>query len=127
VDPFRPADGVGQGFGADERDADLALDAGFRRTWRISNSYEPMSANEGHAAISLPVIVGWATATLAAKLAMLPTASNAQGRTPPRPPERDSASSVVDAATIMPSTDRGVSAATQPGWPCVATRACMWR
>jgi len=28
---------------------------------------------------------------------------------------RESASRVVDAATIMPSTENGVSAATQPG------------
>ena len=31
------------------------------------------------------------------------------------PPDRDSASSVVDAATIIPSTDSGVSAAIHPG------------
>jgi hypothetical protein len=73
-----------------------------------------MSANDGHAAIIRPVAVGSATATLAAKLATLPAASSAQGRNPPRPPDRDSASSVVDAATIIPSTDNGVSAPRVP-------------
>ena len=28
---------------------------------------------------------------------------------------------MVDAATIIPSTENGVSAATQPGWPCSST------
>lgn len=32
-----------------------------------------------------------------------------------------------EAATIMPSTDSGVSTATQPGWPCSATSMCIWR
>jgi hypothetical protein len=32
-------------------------------------------------------------------------------------PLRESASSTVDAATIIPSADSGVSAATQPGCP----------
>ncbi len=46
---------------------------------------------------------------------MLPATSSAQGSLPPRPPDRESASSVVDAATIIPSTDNGVSTATHPG------------
>jgi len=46
---------------------------------------------------------------------------------PARPPLRESASSVVDAATIIPSTDSGVSAATQPGCPCSSTSRCMCR
>jgi len=71
-----------------------------------------MSANDGHAAITRPVPDGCATATFAARLATLPATSRAHGTNPPRPPQRESASSVVDAATIMPSTDSGVSAAT---------------
>ncbi len=71
--------------------------------------------NNGHAAITRPAAVGWATATLAARLAALPTTSSAHSSTPPRSPARESASSVVDAATIIPSTDNSVSAATQPG------------
>lgn len=55
----------------------------------------------------------------------LPTTSNARGRTPPRLPDRESESNVVEAATIMPSTDSGVSTATQPGWPCSATSMHM--
>jgi hypothetical protein len=54
-------------------------------------------------------------------------ASSAHGKIPPRPPERESASSVVEAATIIPSTDNGVSAATQPGCPCNSTSRCMCR
>jgi hypothetical protein len=54
------------------------------------------------------------TGTLAARLATLPATSSAHGSTPPRWPERESASSVVDVAMIIPSTDRGVSAATHP-------------
>jgi len=80
-----------------------------------------------HAAITRPVTVGSATAAFAARLALLPTASSTHGSSPPRPPDRESASSVVDAATIIPSTDSGVSAATHLGWPCNATRACMCR
>jgi hypothetical protein len=43
-----------------------------RRTCRISSSYEAVSANDGHAAITRPVAVGSATATFAAMLAALP-------------------------------------------------------
>jgi hypothetical protein len=86
-----------------------------------------MSANEGQAAITRPVAVGWATATLAARLAALPTARSVQGSTPPRLPERESASNVVDAATIIPSTENGVSAATHPGCPCDSTSMCICR
>jgi hypothetical protein len=72
-----------------------------------------MSAKDGQAAISRPAAVGWATATLAARLAALPTTRSAHGGTPPRSPARESASKVVDAATIIPSTESGVSAATR--------------
>jgi hypothetical protein len=65
-----------------------------------------------------PVIVGSATATLSARLGALRVTNSAHGRTLPRPPPRESASSVVDAATIIPSIDSGVSATTQPSWPC---------
>jgi hypothetical protein len=40
-----------------------------RPTSRMSISYEPISANGGQAAITRPVMVGSATATLAARLA----------------------------------------------------------
>ncbi len=86
-----------------------------QRTWRISNSYEPISANDGQAAIMRPITVGSATATLAARLAALPTTSSAHGSNSPFWPARESASRVVEAATIVPSTDGGVSAATHPG------------
>ncbi len=59
-----------------------------------------------------PVRVGSVTAMLAARLAALPTTRSAHGRAPPRPSERESASSVIDAATTVPSTENGVSAAT---------------
>jgi hypothetical protein len=88
-----------------------------RRTCRISSSYEAISANDGHAAITRPVAVGSATATFAARLATLPTANSAHGSIPPRLADLDSASNVVDAATIIPSTDSGVSAATHPRLP----------
>jgi hypothetical protein len=61
------------------------------------------------------VAIGSATATLAARLATLPAASSAHGSTLSLFPARESASSVVEAATIIPSTDNGVSAANQPG------------
>ena len=41
---------------------------------------------DGQVAITRPAAVGSATATLAARLATLPTASSAQGSTPPRLP-----------------------------------------
>jgi hypothetical protein len=50
---------------------------------------------------------------------MLPTTSKARSRIPPRLSERVSASSAVEAAMIIPSTENGVSAATQPGWLAV--------
>jgi hypothetical protein len=49
-----------------------------------------------------------------ARLATLPTTSRHRGNAPPRRADRESASKVVDAATIIPSTDKGVSAATHP-------------
>ncbi len=104
----------------------LSEDA-IQRTWRISSSYDPISANDGQAAITRPIAVGSAAVTFAARLATLPTNSNPHGSSPPRLPDRDSASSVVDAATIIPSTDNGVKAATHPGWPCSTTRVCMCR
>ena len=82
-------------------------------------------ANEGHAATTRPARVSSATATLAARLATLPATSSAYGSAPPLRPDRESAGNVVDAATIIPSTDSGVSAATQPGCPCNATSICM--
>jgi hypothetical protein len=99
----------------------------LRRTCRVSNSYDAVSANDGHAAINRPIRLGSATATLAARLATLPATSSAHGSTPPFPPDLDSASNVVDAATIIPSTEKGVSAATQPGCPCRATSMCICR
>lgn len=69
--------------------------------------------NDGHAAVTRPVILGSATATLAARLAALPTTSSAHGSNPLRPPTRESAGGIVDTATI-PSTDNGVSAAHPP-------------
>jgi hypothetical protein len=62
----------------------------LRRTWRISSSYDPISANEGHAAITRPVIVGSATAMFAARLATLPIVRSTHGRTPPRWPDLES-------------------------------------
>jgi hypothetical protein len=66
---------------------------------------------------AIPVAIGSATATLAATLATLPDTSSAHGKIPPRPPDRESASRVVEGATIIPSTDSGLSAATHPGCP----------
>jgi hypothetical protein len=86
-----------------------------------------MSASDGRVAIIRPAAVHSATATLAARLATLPTASSAQGSTPPRFYASESARSVVDGATIMPSTDRGVSAATQSGCPCDSTVRCVMK
>ena len=49
----------------------------------ISSSYEPISAQLGHAAISRPTTDGSATATFAAKLAALPMTSKIEGRQEP--------------------------------------------
>jgi hypothetical protein len=56
----------------------------MRRTCRISSSYEAISANHGHAAITRPVAVGSATATFVARLAAQPSANSAHGSIPPR-------------------------------------------
>ena len=57
----------------------------------------------------------------------LPITRSVQGSTAQRSPAHESASYLVNAATIMPSTDSGVSAATQPGCPCTSTSVCMYR
>ena len=45
----------------------------------------------------------------------------------PKISKGDYVSSLVDAATLIPSTDSGVSAATQPACPCRSTSRCMCR
>jgi hypothetical protein len=60
-------------------------------------------------------------------LAALPATSNAHGSAPPLRPDCDSASNVIDAATIIPSSESGVSAATHLGCPCDATSLCTCR
>jgi hypothetical protein len=122
-----PATALADGLGARLDRCRDELASAARRTWRISNSYAAISENDGHAAITRPVTVGSATATFAARLAALPATKRAHGGNPPRSPPRESASSVVDAATIIPSTDNGVSAATHPGCPCSSTSRCMCR
>jgi hypothetical protein len=77
---------------ARRRDGDTSAAA---RTWRICSSYEAISANEGHAAITRQVNDGSATATFAARLAALPATRSTHGRNPPRLPRRESASSAA--------------------------------
>src|SRR6266545_164632 len=60
-----------------------------------------------------PASVGSATAMLAARLATAPMISSVHGRTPPRPPSRESDSNAIDEATIIPSHDSGISADAQ--------------
>src|SRR5436190_385079 len=54
----------------------------------MSSSYAPMSASDGQAAITRPYRVGSGTATLAARLAVLPISSSTHGRGPLRVPRR---------------------------------------
>jgi hypothetical protein len=81
--------------------ADLLSGDATQRTWGIRSSYDPDQRNEGQAAITRPITVGSATATFAARLATLPITSNAHGSGPPRLPDRDSASNVIDAGVAM--------------------------
>ena len=97
------------------------------------HSYEcvkAVNANDGHATITRPISVGLATPMLAARFAILPATSSAHGNSPPFPPDRESASNVVDAATIIPSTDKGVvtaeGTATAPD-PSLCTPALLGR
>src|SRR3954471_3115723 len=69
-----------------------------------------MRAQLGHPAISLPIAVGSATATLAARLAALPMISSTQGSRPLRLPWREANSRDIDEAAIIPSTKIGSSA-----------------
>jgi hypothetical protein len=79
---------------------------------------------------------------IAARLATLPAVRSVQGRKPPRlpaarlgqqssrgrhdhPVNRQRRQRRHPPRLIMPSTDSGVSAATQPGWPCSSTSKCM--
>ena len=68
---------------------------------------------------------GLLSEAMATTLATLPATSSVRGNNPLRRPVRESASSVVDAVTIIPPTENGVSAATQPGCPCNSTSRCM--
>jgi hypothetical protein len=61
--------------------------------------------------------VGSATATLAARDAPEPMINSAQGRSPPWRPLRASLSSVMEAPTIIPSTESGNRAARHSGSP----------
>jgi hypothetical protein len=72
------------------------------QVWAAQDLQQGIDAPEP-TAITLPIRAGSATATLAAKLAMLHGTSSAHSSMPPRQPDRDSASSVVHAATIIPS------------------------
>ena len=91
------------------RDAEAASGATLRqaarRTWRISSSYKPIKANDGHAAITRPVNVGSATATFAARLATLPITSNttAGGRRDCRTAIRQAASSTPRRSSRLPT------------------------
>src|ERR1700722_4396749 len=73
------------------------------------------------AAITRPVTVGSATARHSRPGSPHSPTKTAHGRKPPRSPPRESVSSVVDATTIIPSIDDGVSAANplpaQPDQP----------
>jgi hypothetical protein len=52
-----------------------------------------------------PLIIGFATATLADELAKPPAVGRTQGGTSARQPEREPAGNIFDAATVIPSTD----------------------
>jgi hypothetical protein len=65
------------------------------------------SANAGQPAITRPIRSVPAAATFAARLAVVPAASAAQGSQPERRPVRRSASSTSEATISIPSTDSG--------------------
>jgi len=77
----------------------------------MRSSYAPISANDDHAAITRPSIVGVAAAPFTARLAMLPKMSSVHGSTPPRRPERESTSRLSDDTRTIPSTLDGINAA----------------
>jgi hypothetical protein len=70
-----------------------------------------MRAQLGHPAISRPTAEGSATATLAARLAVLPMTSRVHGSKPLRLAWRESRSRDIDEAAIIPSTEIGTRAA----------------
>jgi hypothetical protein len=70
--------------------------------------------------------VGSATATLAANDAPEPTMSRAQGSRPPLRPCRASLSRVMDAPTIIPSTESGNRAARHSGSPWRRASSYIW-
>ena len=86
-----------------------------------------MRAADGQAATSRPTTDGSATATFAARLAVLPITSKVHGNTPPRRPRRESASNDMDDETIIPSTEMGNSAAVHRVSPYADTRMYMCR
>jgi hypothetical protein len=100
----------------------LILCIDFSRTTAYLTCQQFIRCEEGElsqAAITRPIEVASATATLAAKLAALPATSSA----PPLRPDRESA----DAANDHPFDRQRRDAATHPGWPCLAMCMCMCR
>jgi hypothetical protein len=83
----------------------------------MSGSYAPMSAKLGQAWMMRDHIVGSATATLAARDAPDPMINSVQGSKPSLRPWLASLSKVIEAPTIMPSTDSGNRAARHSGSP----------
>lgn len=86
-----------------------------------------MRAADGQAATNRPTTDGSATATFAAKLAVLPITNRVHGSAPPRRPSRESASNDIDDETIIPSTDIGNSAAVHRASPYADTKMNMCR
>jgi hypothetical protein len=91
----------------------------------MSSSWKPMRAQLGHPAINRPMAEGSATAMLAARLAALPMMSSIHGSRPLRLPCRESRSSDIDEAAIMPSTETGGSAAAHEVSPYRLTSRYM--
>jgi hypothetical protein len=100
------------------------VDAHSRKIVR-GNLAEPMSSAKDHKPVNRPTITAALRQPRTSRLGdlrsfagaldhpvILPMAKSDHGSIPPRLFDRDSASSAVDAPTIISSTERGVSAAS---------------
>jgi hypothetical protein len=87
---------------------------------------DPTNANEGQAAIKRLTDEESATATLAARLAKLPTMRSVHGSHSPRLPILLASRTDMDAATTIPSTLSRMSVALQGASPCRSASSRIW-
>jgi len=108
-----------------DADAVCTFRAAVRNSCK-SSSYAPLSTKAGQVWMILDHIVGSATATFAAEEATEPRITRGHGSRPPLRSRRASPSRVMEAPSIMPSTESGRRAARHSGSPWHRASSYMW-